>query len=798
MTAQRWLQFHLVALCLLGSLFVALSTKNMTVPLGVLLAGGLSVWLTDIWRWFRLNRMLGNLAAIGAVLYSLSEFLAPNNSSEGQLQAIATLLVYLQVILFFQEKNSRLYWQMILLSLLQVVVGAALHLGVTFGGLLLVYTIVASSTLVLFYIQRETEWHTAQLDARPAERPAGRWKRLLGQKAAVRIEGSAEQLHAAFLSSALLRQIVYFTLGALAFAAAFFYTAPRHPAAAWSGSRGFARPEMGFSRSVELQRMGELLQNDNIVMQAYLSDANGRPLPRMEPYFAGEALTYYEVDQLGKARWIAEGAGNPLFRSDENLLHRDQPLPPPSAPPNSVNLKLNMALTESSLFAITPAYAIHGVTHESVHMDGSTGLLFRGFRADGNNPTSFVVATTGIVGGQQSQIAPEIRNILRGQLHSEIAKCKIWGPEEEQRFAGTKATAARILSDLGLPQRNKLLEARALEEHFHEPGLYQYSLNMNIKGRNPARDPIEDFVVNHRTGHCQYFASALVMMLRSQGIPARMIVGFRGSEYNDLGRFYQVRQRHAHAWVEVYLQKNEIPEDEPTGGQVGEYGARLRLEPTPGGEDLATTNQSVFGTARDWLDYVDTIWTDYVVGLTQQRQQQAVYDAFKPADDSLPWMQHDAWRDSLRSIAAWFGIHIGGKDRQGIAFDWRAAVTAMVLCVLVVALSRLGRWLWARIDWSQLTFWRPARKHRSAVAFYNRLEDLLARRARTRRPAETPQEYVEQAVRELGLVQGDVLRRTVAAFYRVRFGGATLDNLEMQAIEHALVELERASGAEAT
>src|SRR5215218_7732991 len=92
MTAQRWLQIHLVALCLLGSLFVALSTKNLTVPLGVLLAGALSVWLTDIWKWFRLNRMLGNLAAIGAVLYSLSEFLAPNNSSEGQLQAIATLL----------------------------------------------------------------------------------------------------------------------------------------------------------------------------------------------------------------------------------------------------------------------------------------------------------------------------------------------------------------------------------------------------------------------------------------------------------------------------------------------------------------------------------------------------------------------------------------------------------------------------------------------------------------------------------------------------------------------------------
>jgi protein-glutamine gamma-glutamyltransferase len=794
MTAQRWLQMHLVALCLLGSLFVALSAKDFAVPAGVLLAGVLSVWLTDIWKWFRLNRLLGNLAAIGAVLFSLREFLAPGNTSEGQLQAIATLLVYLQVILFFQEKNARLYWQMILLSLLQVVVGAALHLGIAFGGLLLAYTVVATSTLVLFYIQRETEYHAAQLEIKPMERSPGRWKRLLGQQAGVQVVGRAEQLHAAFLSSALLRQIVFFTLGALTFSAAFFYTAPRHPSAAWSGSRGFGRPETGFSRSVELQRMGELLQNDNIVMRAYLLDASGRPLPRLDPYFAGEALTHYEIDGLGKARWVASGVGNPLFRSDENLSHRDYPMAPPFAPANSTTVRLNMAQMEQSLFAIAPAYAIQGATHESVHMDGTTGLLFRSVRADGNNPTSLVIATTGIVGGQHVPITPDTRR--RGRLRSEIEMCKAWSPVEEERFPGTKAAAAKILAELGLPARNSLIEARALEEHFHKPGLYQYSLNMNIK-RDAALDPIEDFVVNHRTGHCQYFASALVIMLRSQGVPARMIVGFRGSEYNDLGKFYQVRQRHAHAWVEVYLEKDQVPEGEPAGGVVGNAGAWLRLEPTPGGDDAANGNENLFGTARDWLDYFDTIWTDYVVGLTQQRQQQAVYDAFKPADDSLPWMQHHAWRDSLRSVAAWFGIHIGGKDRQGIAFDWRAAVTAMVLCILAVTLFRLVRWLWSHIDWSPLNFWRRARKHRSAVAFYNRLEDLLARRGRTRRPAETPQEYVEHAVRELGLVHGDSLRRTVAAFYRVRFGGATLDNIETQAIEHALAELERISSADA-
>src|SRR5205809_902710 len=76
---------------------------------------------------------------------------------------VPALLVYLQVILFFQEKNPRLYWQMILLSLLQVVVGAALHLGFAFGVLLLLYTVVALSTMILFFIHRETERHAELL-----------------------------------------------------------------------------------------------------------------------------------------------------------------------------------------------------------------------------------------------------------------------------------------------------------------------------------------------------------------------------------------------------------------------------------------------------------------------------------------------------------------------------------------------------------------------------------------------------------------------------------------------------------
>jgi hypothetical protein len=341
-----------------------------------------------------------------------------------------------------------------------------------------------------------------------------------------------------------------------------------------------------------------------------------------------------------------------------------------------------------------------------------------------------------------------------------------------------------------LDRADPIQVARGLESYFQTPGLFTYSLNLNVK-RDPKLDPIEDFVVNHRTGHCQYFASALVMMLRSQGIPARMVVGYRGSEYNELSQYYHVRQRNAHAWVEVHLQPEQIPPGETVGGVVGRGGAWLRLDPTPGSDQNGAA-QDWAGTARDWLDYVDAVWGDYVVSLSQKGQEQAFFGAFGGSDDlTAAGFSWETWRESLRTAAGWLGIHIGEEAGDKVAFDWRAAVTAMVLATLAVFASRLVRWAWRRIDWSQWVFGRSASGRRSTVAFYNRLEESLARRGRSRRPAETAQEYVDHAVRELSLLHGDSLRQLVTAFYRVRFGGDALDKTEMQEIEKALADLER-------
>lgn len=78
---------------------------------------------------------------------------------------------------------------------------------------------------------------------------------------------------------------------------------------------------------------------------------------------------------------------------------------------------------------------------------------------------------------------------------------------------------------------------------------FMYSLEYK---RGPG-DPLLDFLGENRLGHCEYFASAMAMLARAAGVPARVVAGYRVAEHNDLGDYDVVREKNAHAWVEVHF-----------------------------------------------------------------------------------------------------------------------------------------------------------------------------------------------------------------------------------------------------
>ncbi|MBF0463474.1 MAG: DUF3488 domain-containing transglutaminase family protein [Nitrospirae bacterium] len=91
-------------------------------------------------------------------------------------------------------------------------------------------------------------------------------------------------------------------------------------------------------------------------------------------------------------------------------------------------------------------------------------------------------------------------------------------------------------------------------------GLYTYSLD-----KLPTSDtPLSDFLFKKRSGNCEYFASAMALMLRAAGIPANVIGGYKGGVYNNVGRYYIVLQKNAHVWVETFVEGKGWVRYDPT------------------------------------------------------------------------------------------------------------------------------------------------------------------------------------------------------------------------------------------
>src|SRR5262249_2659719 len=137
-----------------------------------------------------------------------------------------------------------------------------------------------------------------------------------------------------------------------------------------------------------------------------------------------------------------------------------------------------------------------------------------------------------------------------------------------------------------LARSNRAKVARALSDYLTLSGEYVYSLHL-APLNSTTGDPTEDFLRNVKQGHCERFATGLALMLRSAGIPCRVVAGFRGADLKDPlqpdNGWYVVRRNHAHAWVEALVgHRNE----------QGKMELRwLTLDPSPLQED--DTEQSL-------------------------------------------------------------------------------------------------------------------------------------------------------------------------------------------------------------
>jgi transglutaminase-like putative cysteine protease len=139
------------------------------------------------------------------------------------------------------------------------------------------------------------------------------------------------------------------------------------------------------------------------------------------------------------------------------------------------------------------------------------------------------------------------------------------------------------------------------------------------------RDSVDDFLFNTRRGFCEHFASAFTFMARAGGVPARVVTGYQGGEFNPMSGWFVVRQSDAHAWSEVWLEGRGWVRVDPTAAVAPERiesggldAAMSEDEPVPG---RLLRQSSLLTNIRLAWDAVNTFWNDQVVefGEAQQR-----------------------------------------------------------------------------------------------------------------------------------------------------------------------------------
>jgi hypothetical protein len=146
---------------------------------------------------------------------------------------------------------------------------------------------------------------------------------------------------------------------------------------------------------------------------------------------------------------------------------------------------------------------------------------------------------------------------------------------------------------LPTPQLARVLETRLRG--------FTYTLD-NPSGKAP--NPLEDFLDRTRAGHCEYFASAMALMLRARGVPARVVNGYRLGPWIPEGGYFRVSQNEAHSWVEYW-----------------DEGWWRTADPTPQGSAAAGPGIQNLGVFERWLDTIRYRWDRYVVRYSDQDQQ---------------------------------------------------------------------------------------------------------------------------------------------------------------------------------
>jgi transglutaminase-like putative cysteine protease len=712
--------------------FRAFSYATVAVAtLTLMLAGGLSVglgvlvlfFMAAAWGFEGTRWQLSERTGLVVVLLSIPLFFLDwhyqktigEPAARVGVNALAHLIVFLAVVKLLQVKKDRDWVFLYLISFFEVLLAAGLSVSPVFLASLTIYLLCGLSTIIAFEIQKSRR-AIAPSETNLLVPPDSR---IFKNSARRRSKGNAEAQRLPFVALGLLLLIIVL-------AVPLFLVAPRSGAAALIRGGAGLTNVIGFSDSVTLGEIGTLKRDNAIVMRVRTDDQEtGRQLR-----WRGVALDEFNLKSWKKSKELrlsekpAEGNG-PLFRVA------------------TVTTEALNRLTTQTVFLEPIESPVLFAAYRPIAIQGNFSRLW--FDAEGSLQTQTRRGESErVMYKARSDMTEPEATVLRSDARSDPANFERYKQLPALLDPRILALANGVVAKA--QARNRYDEAKAIESHLQLD--YGYSLEMKASGP----DPLADFLFNVKTGHCEYFSTAMAVMLRTRGIPARVVNGFLPGEYNDAADAYTVRQSDAHSWVEVYFP---------------ETASWVTFDPTPMAGRTEPVSTGLAAQAGKYAEALELIWFQYVVGYDKQEQR------------SLATSLQGGLIDLRRSLA----LMVAAIQRA--IFSETKFLTLLGLglagaLLLVLAAKRVRKFGWRR---GLRIRPGPAVAPTSTVLFYERLTALLARRGVERDSHLTPLEFA-------GNLDFQPAMAITQAYNRVRFGGLPLSAAELREIEETLRKLE--------
>jgi transglutaminase-like putative cysteine protease len=626
-----------------------------------------------------------NLGMLGIVVVTISVALR----GEPSTIALAHFAALTQGLQLIDARPRQTEFLLVTLSLFQVVLAANLTDSVLFPPLLIGFVFSSVWTLMV---------HTLRSEAIEA--------------------GGAREVNRA-ITPGLLRTTLLASGLSVLLALLLFILLPRLRSSVVSGAGLVSTlATAGFSDRVSLGDLGRIRQDPTVVMR--IETLEGGDAASAEGYWRGLAFdrfdgTSWAITPTGRTPVIGSAEGGVSFGRNSRRVNRVQRI-------------VREPVQAGVLFGEADLRQLHG-TVRRLERDSSGGLYAVG---QGDVRVRYTVSS--------------YRHQWRDQdLRGDLAR-----PE---RRLGTRYLQLPELSPEVAALARKIAAAaptdadrvRAIEQHLLQHGRYTNvppRIDLALHG-----SPIEAFLFGELAGHCEYFASAMVLLARSLGIPARLVNGFAGGRENSIGGFLEVTRSDAHSWVEVHYERAGWVRYDPTP-------ADLRARPL--------VALSFSERLRELSSAMELWWFQRVVGFDRADQIQALKRA---------WI---AWREARSGTARNRAREAAGfaEGLPGASIPWQPALWIAALAFVLAAAAR----------------WLRNRRGSALPAAYARALRLLARRGLVRSAAATARGFAAEVdTRHPGAV-ATAFRALTESYLAERFGECTAPSHaeELRALERGL------------